>query len=168
MVVLVVVVVNSAGGVARSAMLDSYRWTTLWFSGNRCQGCSQAFLTPPREPSRNSRPRPIARRRTNDAWTSRRGRPPIGLPSDTVFRLSMTAARPPSPTSRWGAFQFRARTLINAVNHPTTHSNTFERFDSRSYTRRYASGCVNVRFTKISGTNTKRVIKKDASCDDSR
>lgn len=90
------------------------------------------ILTPPQEPSRNSRPRPIARRRTNDAWTSRRGRPPIGLPSDTVFRLSMTAARTSSPTSRWGAFQFRSPyPHKRSQPPPSTHPNTRQRFDSR-------------------------------------
>lgn len=90
------------------------------------------ILTPPQEPSRNSRPRPIARRRTNDAWTSRRDRPPIGLPSDTVFRLSMTAARTPSPTSRWGAFQFRSPyPHKRSQPPPSTHPNTRQRFDSR-------------------------------------
>lgn len=96
------------------------------------------ILTPPQEPSRNSRPRPIARRRTNDAWTSRRGRPPIGLPSDTVFRLSMTAARTPSPTSRWGAFQFRSP-YPHKRSQPPVHppQRTQQRFDSRPWSHRW-------------------------------
>lgn len=124
------------------------------------------ILTPPQEPSRNSRPRPIARRRTNDAWTSRRGRPPIGLPSDTVFRLSMTAARTPSPTSRWGAFQFRSPyPHKRSQPPPSTHPNTRQRFDSRHtvvHRVETVSECARGRFVEFPGADTKGMIKKDA------
>lgn len=86
-------------------------------SGNRCQGC--------KHPTRQASPRPADRERTNNAGTSRRRRPPIGLPSDTVFRLSVTAAHPPptpDPVASLDAFQFRARGLINAANHPSTRA----------------------------------------------
>lgn len=53
--------------------------------------------TTPSSPTKPASPRPVDRRWTNDVGTSRRRRPPIGLPSDTLFRLSVTAARPPWP-----------------------------------------------------------------------
>lgn len=86
--------------------------------------------TTPSSPTKPSSPRPVDRRWTNDVGTSRRRRPPIGLPSDTLFRLSVTAARPPGRNPRipspslalLDAFQFRARGLINAANHPSTRA----------------------------------------------
>lgn len=111
-------------------------------SGNRCQGCD--------DPTRPTSPRPADRGRTNDAGTSRRRRPPIGLPSDTVFRLSVTAAHPlpliPDPFVRLDAFQFRARGLINAANHPSTRAAGLD-WVGRGYkhTRVTWHRCVSVR-----------------------
>lgn len=51
--------------------------------------------TTPSSPTKPASPRPMDRRWTNAVGTSRCRRPPIGLPSDTLFRLSVTAARPP-------------------------------------------------------------------------
>lgn len=74
-------------GRRHAGFLLSYE---LWLpSGNRCQGCD--------DPTKSASPRPADRRRTNNVGTSRRRRPPIGLPSDTVFRLSVTAVRPLKP-----------------------------------------------------------------------